>query len=400
MRWLLIPLFSLSVTACGIKRYIPHGPVMDDDDRAELLGTVDAPEVLYLEPPAVPYPVLPLQVWGATYDLDLVLVSDHPDYNMHEYSRIKTPQGDVWLAKDALEANFSQSIVADIDNINEWAPELTIKRKQYPVEVVDNSTEDWLDIKLSYENLAGEQVAVTYEGKMPGAKTEKKRNGDTMGHSRDYFMAVLDVPEKEFAKNASITINGEERKIEKLLGLVKLQVVLRQTQGGFSTTNHYSETAPEDEIAFSNYYKTTDGGRARADWHFKRGGKKYKLIQKTDFRELVYTYRVAQGAVELLDMDVTQFGYDVPATHIEVRPALPDMRRKFMDTHTSRFVVDINGQRNHAYGRIECWWDGDAAKIKMIPEGPAWVADRPMLTTIMYREGKALTEIRRIPVEE
>ncbi len=392
MTWLSLSLLVVALTGCGVKKYLPAGPATNAKGRAKILSGAPR-DVVYTSPAAVPYPVLPLQIFGVTYDLDLVLVSKHPRYNMHEYARVQTPDGDLWLAKDALEATYQQSIIADIDGINAWFPELPLLRKQAEVSVEDQSSDDRLDLTIRYENLEGESVVVHYEGKAPKAY-QNKRNGNTMGHSADILMAVLDIPYKNFAKKASVEIDGQDYKISKLLGLVKLQVALKQSQGGLSTASFTQEPGPDD-FAFTASYLDRDGGQQSTAWTLEGT----ELQQTAPLRTLQYTFQEDGTALELLSMDALQFGRDVPVTHIEIRPALPDMRRKFEGSHSSRFVVDINGQENHAYGRLRAWWDGDVAKVEMVPEEPYWTADRPMITTISYEDGVATTKIERIDVD-
>ena len=397
MRWLCPLLLSVVLTGCGVKKYLPAGPATNAKGRAKILSGPELSGVSYTGEPLVDFPVLPLQVWGVTYDVDLVLVSEHPRYNMHEYARVKTPDGDVWLAKDALEEGLEQSLIADIDDINGWVPELPVVRRQQDVKVTDNGTDEWLDLDIAYTNLEGEPVVIHYEGKTPRAY-QGKRNGNTMGHSADIIMAALDIPYKNFAKRASVNIAGEDYKISKLLGLVKLQVVLQQTQGGLSSADVWLEASEDENTAFVGHYLDRDGGRQATDWSVERTGDELVVTQAAPFRTLRYIYRDVDGAHELVAMEAMQFARDLPATHIEVRPALPDMRRKFSGTHTSRFVVDVNGQRSHAFGRLEAWWDGDVAKVRMIPEEPYWTADRPMGTTLEYGEGRVEVLIERIPV--
>lgn len=387
-------LVAVGLAGCGVAKYLPHGPALSEPDR-ERMSADAARTVVYTAPPRVSFPVWPVSVWGVGYDLDLVLVSRHPRYNMHEYARVRTPQGDLWLAKDALEETMQQSIVADLDGLERWVPELPIERRRGAVEVDDQSTDDWLDLTLSYRNLEGEPVRIRYEGRRPGRKTERKRSGSTMGHSADVAMAALDIPHKEFARRASVEINGQRWKIQRLLGLVPVQVALVQTQGGLATGQY---RISEQDGALSAAFALRSGAEAITQWAIEQQSGSVIVSQDDGLRQLTYTFAERDGALELASMEVTQFGRETPPTHIDLYPHLPDMRRPFEGTHTSRFAVDINGQRGVAFGRLEASWEGDTAVVQMIPEEPSWVADRPMRTTVRYADGAAEVAIERVPV--
>lgn len=380
-------MFGALLQACGIKQYLPQGPALSASERAVFDGGPSG--VTYTGPARVDFPVLPVQVWGVRYDLDLVLESNHDRYDMHEYARVQTPNGPVWLCKDALSATKLQSIVADLPDLDRWVPELPIERKTFGVEVIDRSDPDWLDLEIRYENLDGEPVVVTYTGKPP-QKAQKKRNGSTMGHSAAVLMAALDIPYRNFGKKATLSIDGQDYKIRKLLGLVPLKVVLVQVQAGLSI----------GELALRGAdpgFTVTYGGSVETEWTLEHGGSDVIARQIDPFRTLAYHFARRDGALELEQMTVSQYQVDGPVTTIALDPALPDMRRPFEGRHTSRFVVDVGGSPGQAVGRLEAWWDGEQAKIALIPEDPEWVTDRPMLTTISYGEGQADVSIVRTP---
>ncbi len=397
----MLGLAVLLTTACGVKKYMPEGPVLTAEQRAADFGTPETSGTAYLGDAEVLFPVLPLQAWGVHYDLDLVLVSKHPDYDMHEYARINGPDGPIWLAKDADAETLTQTVVADIDNLDRWVPELPIARKQSPVKVTDRGSEGQLDLTIEYSSFKGEKVVVTYAGPEP-TSAQKKRNGNTMGHSADIVMAVLDIPARDFAKRASITIDGAPVKIQKAAGLKPLQLALVQTQAGFAVSQFTQEPAPEEDVAFTQFHKMQGGGLSRLDWTFRRGTGKHKVMQSDGLRTISYIYSVGQGAVELAAIDVEQHGIDEPILHVDINPSLPDLRRKWAGKRTSRFVVDVGGSQSHATGTLEAWWDGDAVKVQMTPDAPDWVLDRPMLTTVKYGEGKALVSIVKhaVPIAE
>ena len=180
-------LLSVLAFGCGIKRYLPGKAVLDADQALAWRAAPPA-AVPYRGPPRVGMPVLPLQVFGLSYDHDLVLVSDHPSWDMHEYARVDLPDGPLWLAKDARPTGV-QGIVADVPDIERWAPEAAVPRQRGEVAVVDESEGDRVDVTLRYQNLDGELVAVQVQGRVK-ARPPGKRNGSTMGHSRQSAAVV------------------------------------------------------------------------------------------------------------------------------------------------------------------------------------------------------------------
>ena len=235
-------LLSVLAFGCGIKRYLPGKAVLDADQALAWRAAPPA-AVPYRGPPRVGMPVLPLQVFGLYYDLDLVLVSDHPSWDMHEYARVDLPDGPLWLAKDARPTGV-QGIVADVPDIERWAPEAAVPRQRGEVAVVDESEGDRVDVTLRYQNLDGELVAVQVQGRVK-ARPPGKRNGSTMGHSRQSAAVVLDLERFGSAGRVRMSIGGQRVRIKHLLGLYPMKFLLRQAQAGVMVTSLRQEDSGE-----------------------------------------------------------------------------------------------------------------------------------------------------------
>lgn len=380
------------VTACkSLKRMLPEGPALSTTERQTVLNQ-KAHQIDYKGVSLVAFPVLPVQVWAATYELDLILVSKNPDWNMHEYAKLETPNGDLWVMKDAEEGSLDQYIVADLPNIDAWLPELPVTRKSYPVKIEDKSTDKMLDMSFSYENVKGEKVEAWYQGKRP--KTElKKKNGSTMGHSRNQLLVALDLPYRDFGKKAGISYDGKAYKMDKLLGLVPFQMALTQTQGGASSGNFEMSVKGEGILTTAHPSK---GKPTLQNWSVKQVDNKTIVTQTNDFRSLVYEFEGTE-TLELKVAYVQQWNKEKKGVRMEFSPALPDFRRPFDGEYTSNFVLDIAGQNNNATGTVTASWKNGKATLSVTPTAPWWVVDRPMLTTIEYKEGKALINIEMLP---
>ena len=390
MRWWLFVL-SLLAAACGLDKYLPGGPVLDPWERSRDWSAPQLSGAAYVGPPRSDVPVVFLPFFGVTYDLDLVLVSRHPEWNMHEYAMLRTPNGPVWMAKDARESTMTQSIIAEMTDIYTLLPEVPLERKYTPVEVTDRSTGDWLDLEIAYENIDGKPVQVTYEGKPPQTM-QAKRNGNTMGHSRDQAIVVLDVSHRDFGRKASVTIDGKSWGITRLLGIVPFQMVLAQTQGGFAIGEL---TQQPDETGFT----TRHPGDITQGWTMHSGQGWLEARQTSELRTLTYRYLDTGDAWELHAISVAQWDRATPTAHVRFSPALPDPRRAFDAEHRSRFVIDINGQQNHAVGDIVMRSTDDQVEVELVPIAPDWTLDRPMTGSIQFGdEGRVDIRIARVPV--
>ncbi len=386
--WTLIPGLS---AACSVPRMLPRGPAVSAQERSAMPMSPSGAE--YTGEPLAPFPVLPLLVWGAAYDLDLVIVSRHPEWDMHEYARLATPDGPLWLAKDARSSTMAQSIVADIDDLRSWWPELPVARRAYPLIVEDRSTGELVDVSLSYENIDGQSVEITYRGKPPHS-LQRLRNGSTMGHSVDQVMAVLDLSHRDFGESATVRIDGEDIPLERIAGLIPFRMALKQTQAGLAIGSFREEAI---EGGLRTHHRVDEGEPVAQDWTLTEEAGHLLVQQHSPLRTLRYRFRLEDGARELTELTVTQWGRTDPPAHVVLSPALPDLSRRFEGTHTSRFVVDVNGQRGHARGRLEASWGEDGPQLLLIPEAPWWVTDRPMRTTVRYKgDGSVQIDIVRI----
>jgi hypothetical protein len=374
------------LTACGLSKMLPGPPVLSFAERAAIEATAPS-GARYTGGPRVDAPVIPLQVWGLRYALDVVLVSTHPDWDMHEYARLDLPSGPLWLAKDA-DANGNQGIVADLPDIEAWLPEVPAPRVSGPLVVTDNSTADMADLRFVYTNPAGDPVEVSYRGRMP-TKPSKPRNGNTMGHSRAAVAALLDLHLFRVGGQASVTIGGKKWPLKRMLGLVPLKILLAQTQGGFAIAD-FVVTPREGGFTL---VRPGSGApwptQATEEWTVAKGW----AAREGPVNTLAYHF--VDG--ELDRAQVLQVGVERPVTNVRFHPALPDLRRPFEGTVESTFAIDIAGQPGHGTGLVRCTWTGpDTVSVTMIPTAPRWFADRPMETTIRYVEDRVLVKVERI----
>ena len=383
-----IPLWTLlSLFGCGLKEVLPGKPVLNNQQLSGFSNpTQSAAE--YTDEPRVPFPVIPMTAFGLQYSADVVLVSQHPDWDMHEFARLDMPSGPIWIAKDSRHSG-EQTIVADVPGLNTWMPEIPAPRIEAPIDIVDRSDGDHIDIEMNYVNPAGQATAVWAKGTLP-AKPPAKRNGNTMGHSRDVVAAVLDIERFGSKIKAGITIDGQPQKLDRVLGIVPFKFLLRQTQAGVVVTNFRQSEAEHG-------FTLTRPSPSEPEWPTQ------SVEQwSTDGSNVSYDNGVAKFAYHFLggglsEISVKQHGLSEPTFQLQIQPALPDLRRTFEGEYTSRFVMHVNGQRAHGFGILTAQWrDDSSVAVRFTPKAPFWLADRPMETIIRFTEGAVDVRTTRI----
>ncbi len=377
-------LLLLLFACAGLRDLVPEGPVLSYSERMLGFAAPTPSGVHYTGPPTVEMPVPPVQFWGVRYDLDLTLRTRQDDWDMHEYARILGPQGVIWLIKDARAGVLTQSILTDFDN-SDWLPEVPVERGRSDVEVVDRSDARHIDVDLSYVNLDGVPVELTYTGRMPKA-VQSKRNSSNMGHSANTLVPVLDLSRRAFGR-VRMSIGGERVRARKILGLVPFSLALVQAQAGFSVGDI---TWTVGEQIYSEH---ASGTVQRWSWTpTSTGG---VLQQEGELRTLRYRFAGDGAALELLDVTVLQYGAETAVGHVRFEPALPDVRRPFEGSFEGRWVVDVGGQASHASGLVTAWWGQDGPEVHLRGLAPRWVEDRVLRTSVRLLGESARTIITR-----
>ncbi len=357
-------------------------------DRSEAPRTADGGAVAYVTGPNVPWPVLPVQVWGLRYALDVVLVSDHPDWVMHEYARVDVPGRSVWLAKDA-GVDREQTITADLDDLASWVPEVPVRRRRGALVVTDAGTDSRADLRFQYENPLGQATDVHYSGPLPTAPSQP-RNGNTMGHSRASVAALLDLYRFRIGGSAQISIAGVERKLHRLAQLVPEAYILAQVQGGFAIADFCQSGDATAFVLKRPCFVPAEDWPTQAEerWSIAEDG---WVVRDGP----VVTLRYHFVAGELDRAQAVQAGEGTPLVDVTFSPRLPDVRRRFVGEAHGAFVVDVNGQAGHGVGRTVARWDGDGVRLSVIPTAPRWFADRPLTSWIYSGDAVSLVHSTR-----
>jgi len=364
--------------ACGLKGVLPSGPVTQPLAREER-------SVAYLGPPLVPFPVLPFQVFGLRYAIDLVVVTNNPRWEMHEYARIDLgDRAPLWVAQDT-DRSGVQTIVADLPDIESWVPEVPVPRSAGPLAVDERWDDRHVHVELSYTNVAGEPVRLVFEGKLP-KRPPNKRNGNTMGHSKNIVAAVLDLERQAQAEHVDMWIGGEKQKPQHLAGIVPFEFLLTQTQGGVAIAS-FRQTAAPDGFTLT---RPAAGEWPTASTESWIATAENALLREARFDNGVTSFEYWFEEGGLSRAEVRQVGRPDPVFTMTVAPPLPDLRRPFEGELASRFVMDVGEEKGHGYGAISArWTDPSTVEVAVRPLEPPWLADRPMTTTIHYADGAA-----------
>ena len=364
-----------------IVKMLPQKAVLSEKERKQLENT-PVQLIEYTSDPLVDFPVLPFQIFGIAYDLDIVIVTDHPKIDMHEFAKVALPDGNIWIAKESVLDDLDQVIYSNRKELSEYFPEVPLTIMDTPVKVVDESSEKYFKFKFKYVNRDGEEVAAEYLGKRK-MNTMSKRNGSTMGHSRYQVMAVLDIPNRSFGKRSNVSYSDIKYKTKRILGLKNFNLALRQTQAGLSIGQ--IEMTGKDNKIYSSHNK--ESGNFQQKWKLESSHNQWILRQKNTYRELLYYFTKSENELRFSKASVIPWNSDRPIMSITVFPNLPDLRRKFEGTYKSQFVIDVNDQNSHGFGDIKCHWEEDLLHIDIIPKVPWWIKERPMRGKIKIHNG-------------
>lgn len=203
-----------------------------------------------------------------------------------------------------------------------------------------------------------------------------------------------------------VAADKEDEVSEPALSLGLGQLVAPPTATGVDPLDGLAEgtPAPEPEAEaaplsdFTTIHSMADGSTVELKWAVTRLGDRVVVEQATDQRTLTYNYRLVQNSyLELVTITVEQYGRATPVTGITFNPPLPDVRWPFNGKRISSFVIDVNGQQNHAVGEAEAFWTETGPKVRITPTAPESAAARPMLTSISFApDGTAEVKLERV----
>jgi len=387
-----------------IRDYLPHGEALSPRKLQSWLKEEESlSPVNYASPdPALQSlplaaPILPLQVFAVTYDEDIVLETNHPWWSMHEYARVQVDGREIWIAKDS-DATGLQTITAALDDIETWIPEVPVPRLRSDIQVDDRSDPTRLAVALRYRNPRNEQVEMNFSAPRPIPENTGP-NGSTFNHSQEFVSALLDISHKGLGGiDASLSFDGKPAKIRRVLGLIPVKALLKQTQAGVATASYLLEspsdaghslalTRPAPGAIWNTRTRTPELLRLEGDG----------LVRETTSHRFIHHFE--SGG--LTSIQAWQKGQPDSPAQLEVRfsAPLPDFRRSFRGEVLRHFGVLVNG-KIQGYGRLLATHsDGDGATLKFLPVAPTWFENRPMETRMTRGRTPGTIQVRtsRIP---
>ncbi len=610
----------LAATSVGCAKDIkPTGPVITPFERGRDFAATSFAPARYSAgiPPLTKAPVLPFMGFGLAFDVDIALGLKHDDLDMIEVGRLQTKDGPLWVVLETDAGTKEQVLLAAVDDLNTWMPELPFERKSTRLVVQDRTTTDGIDISVTYDNTDNLPVEMEFEGQ-PAEKAATKRNGNPLGKSSNTMLALLDIASAESLFKADVRIDDERVRARKLGGFLPFQYTLTPTVGGLATGDYFqqpleeipfdrgaeivpagewvpapppppepvipapmnpateevvilpmtewtplddetraalldaqqakiascidagvaanpdyagvvgldfyvkagktwevtvdpqstgaelvftcaqtiaaaytfedvevegsirvvigrlpddhepkndleaafleerkkaaAEAAEEGEDAeeagegaseeagegasdevpagetptdagegdlpedgddlladeepatmaaplatFDTVHTMPDGTKIAQRWDVERVGGRVFVTQVSDTRTLAYEFLIhgEDSVLELRSIQVIPWGQAVPATSITFSPALPDLRRPFNGKVTSKFVIDVGGQKGFAVGTAVASFGDAGAKVVLEPSAPEWAAARPLTTTVNFKDGMAYVSTRR-----
>ena len=234
-------------------------------------------------------------------------------------------------------------------------------------------------------------MRLTFDAKLP-EHPPKKRNGNTMGHSKDIVAAVLDLERQVQAKHVEMWIGGEKQKSEKLLGIVPFEFLLTQTQGGVAIASFRQTQAPDG----FTLTRPAEGEWPTASTESWAATPENALLRDARFDNGVTSFEYWFDNGGLSRAEVRQVGRTDPVFTMTLEPSLPDLRRPFEGELFSRFTMDVGEEQGHGVGTIAARWiDATTVEVAFTPTEPRWLADRPMTTRIRYADGSATVATAR-----
>jgi hypothetical protein len=318
-------------------------------------------------------------------------------------------------------------LVTNLNQPNDWLPEVPLARRQRRIEVSRQGTsESRLELDIAYTNYDGTPVDIEYTGPEPSTRTSL-RNGSTMGHSRRQVMAVLDLPVRDFGTHASIRIGTEPYSVRRAAGLIPLRLGLKQTQGGIPDADVVQMADPQGRASMQTVHQMADGSNVHRSWRVSRNQQRVVVRQHSPMRTLEFEFLRAElkagsqrskssggelEALELIQASVFPWyartvGADggmvrtgEPAFRVRFQPALPDLRYDFGGRVESRFVMDVGGQRNHAVGDVVVRSGEGSARLEVRGRAPRWVASRCIQSVVRRRAAMSQRLLTRSGVSE
>lgn len=369
--WIAVLGVGMAGALAGCAHLIPTGRVVDEE---RFLGEDEAPAVSQGEP-RVSFPVLPFSVWGLHFDEELVLeLADHPTWRMLEVVRVEIAGESLWFSLDSHRCG--RQWVATDERSEAVAAGFPAPTYRTDLEVDRFRDAGEIRYRASWTMRTGEKIEVNARARRP-LWTPPMRNGNTMNHSQETALALIDL-EKLRPAVGTVRIDGVEQRT-----VVLSRGLLVQAAGGLMEDSRELEADGERLIA-----RRAPGQEVIYERESVEGG--FVLVARTP--TAVESWRFAErGAGQHLEqVQIEQEGHEV--LKLRFNPALVDLRRPVAGESRSRMAASVNGRAGYMAADVTVGPgdDADSVEVRVEPRAPRWAAARPARATLRFTDDPSL----------
>ena len=376
--WTVLVTLALAVGIAGWMSGCGHLiPTRASVDEERYLG----PEA---EPPsprgkrAVDVPVLPFLVWGLHFDEELVMeLADHPTWRMLEIVRVDLDGEQVWFSLDSHRCGRQWVAVNErSERVAAGFPAPT-----YLSDLAVERTEDEREIRYgaAWTMQSGERIEVDGLVRKP-LKTTLLRNGNSMNHSQETALAVIDLEQYRKAK-VVVRIDGQPQKVVGLSRVMLVQVAAGLMEGDATFCAGEAGAVGMERSAGS----PVEYLRSESDGGITLSARRPTGVESWDFTE-------ERGVQHLREVRVEQQGSEV--LRLRINPPLPDLRYPAKSESEHRMVASLNGIEGYmsAVVRVGPGAEKGTTAVAVDPDFPRWAAARPVRSVVRYSNGVASLE--------
>jgi len=356
----------------GCAHLIPTGKVVDEE---RFLGPAEAPVEASREP-RVPFPVLPFSVWGLHFDEELVLeLVDHPTWRMLEVVRVEVGGEEVWFSLDSHRCG--RQWVAVDDRSEPIAAGFPAPSYRSDLKAQRFRDAGWTRYTAGWTMRAGERIEIEARARRPLWRTTL-RNGNTMNHSQETALALIDL-ERLRPALATVTIDGVEQKTS-----VLSRGLLVQAAAGLMEQRRVIGAAGEGAVA-----REEQGDEVVYERTDVPGG--FDLVARRPTSTETWRFVEHGGGQHAQQVRIEQEGREV--FRLRFNPPLADVRSIPDTERISRVVASVNGRPGYMSGEVHIGPGGDAGDvvIRVLPRAPRWARARPARSVVSFGDDSTVS---------
>ena len=370
---LLSPLLLAAALVAGgcFKDMAPAGPIPDAD--ASLGADVATSGAVYEGAPSVPFPVLPMRLWGLDFPEEMLWeFGEDPTYGMVEVARIARRDGTHTFFVLVSERGGRQHVGIGDPEDGKLAEAFPAPAYDAHLRVIRLESETHLSYDAAFHLPDGRLVQAHAESKREHP-APSARNGNAMNHSQEAVLAVLDLRQMGLSQT-TVYVDDRWVPVRVLLPFVPYSMHLVQAVGGVAAGRL---TLTSDGLQIG------DGGPVLR-FSMTRVGDELHYVGSDPIADHVYRFRAtergAEGPLELVGVSVRHG--DVEVFSARFNPPLPDLRWTPTREMRSRMVAGAYGQDGYLVGEVRVTPGDGETLVDVLPERHRWACERPVRTRV------------------